>query len=157
MNIERAEAQRQLADIEQRQLSAVERLLIPTWYWFLAAVGIVIVGFVADTGSAALIVATALIFGSIIAIATVDVIFGIWSGARVRDQVLGDEGSISISVFTFVALGASLATAFLSRALGFGYPGTLGTIVGALVLVMGGPWLTRRLRRVMLANARDLQ
>jgi hypothetical protein len=157
MNIEREEAERQLAEIAQRQLSAVERLLIPAWYWFVAALGIVTVGFVADTGSAALIVATALIFVAIIATATFEVIFGIWSGARVRDQVLGDQGSVSISVFVFVALGASLATAFGSRALGFAYPGTLGTIAGALVLVVGGPRLTRRLRRIMLANARDLR
>ena len=49
-------------------------------------------------------------------------------------------------------VGLSLAVAFSLRAAGVGHPATLADLVGAAALIVGGPVLTRRLRRIMLAN-----
>jgi hypothetical protein len=46
----------------------------------------------------------------------------------------------------------ALPTAFAFQAAGMRYPATLGVLVGAILMVVGGPWLMRILQRLMLAR-----
>ena len=53
----------------------------------------------------------------------------------------------------WVVVGVSLALAFALQATGVSHPATIGCAVGALVVIIGGPILMRRLRSIMLAKA----
>jgi len=146
------EAARALAEIGQRQEQVIELTAIPLWYWW--AVGVLMVGFSAaiDSRHTVAIVIGTVGFALGIASATIYVTFGAWRRAQVRSDLLGPSGVLAILGFVALAVGLSLAVAFSSRAAGFDHPGTLGATVGAVLMVIGGPLLTRRLRGVMLAN-----
>lgn len=146
------EAARALAEIGQRQEQVIRLAAIPGWFWW--AVGVLMVGFSAAIESkrpVAIAVGT-IVFALGIAGTTGYVVLGNWRRAQVRNNLLGPAGVLAIVGFVAMAVGVSLAVAFGSRAAGFDYPGTLGSTVGAVLMVIGGPLLTRHLHSVMLAN-----
>jgi hypothetical protein len=69
-----------------------------------------------------------------------------------RNELLGPIGVLAILGFVATVLAVSLPTAFALQAAGVRYPGTLGVLVGAILMVLGGPWLMRLLQRIMLAK-----
>lgn len=146
------EAARALAEIGQRQEQVIKLAAIPYWYWW--AVGVLMVGFSAAVESkrpVAIAIGT-IVFALGIAATTGYVAIGSWRRAQVRNNLLGPSGALAIIGFVAMAVGVSLAVAFGCQAAGFDYPGTLGTTVGAVLMVIGGPLLTRHLHGVMLAN-----
>ena len=54
--------------------------------------------------------------------------------------------------FVALVLGITLAVAFSLEAAGVSHPATLANLLGAVLLIAGGPMLTRALRRIMLDN-----
>ena len=145
-------AARQLAEIEARQERAVRRVGVPAWYWFAIGAGMVALGLVVDTQAAAVIVASALVFAALAAALTGWIIAGGHAGARVRRELLGATGAAGIVLLDWVVVGGSIGSAFALRAAGARYPATLGTLVGALLLVAGGLFLGSRLTRLMTGN-----
>lgn len=150
MSDERERAAAMLSEIERRREGAVERMLVPSWFWWAIGLGMVIVGWVADGGNATAIAVTAVAFGIVAAVMTFAAVFGVSSGARVRSDLMGPRGAVAIIALVGVTLCAAFAVAFGSRAAGWMYPATLGTATGAVVLVVGGPRLMGYLRRTML-------
>jgi hypothetical protein len=55
--------------------------------------------------------------------------------------------------FVWVVVGVSLVVAFALQAAGVAYPGTIGTVLAAVMLIVGGPVLMARLRRSMVARS----
>ena len=147
------EAARGLAEIEARQAAAVKRVLVPGWYWWAVAVGMVLLGLVVDTQGRPLVVVSALVFAVAVAALSVWAIAGGLTGARARSELLGPEGAAGIVLLDLVVVGAAVAFALLTRYLGWRFPGTAGTALGAMLLVAGGPILMRRLERVMRDRA----
>jgi hypothetical protein len=146
------EAARALAEIGQRQEQVIKLTAIPRWFWW--AVGVLTVGFSAAIESkrpVAIAIGT-VVFALGIAATTSYVAIGGWRRAQVRNNLLGPGGALAIVSFVAVTVGVSLAVAFGSQAAGFDYPGTLGSTVGAVLMAIGGPLLTRHLHSVMLAN-----
>jgi hypothetical protein len=89
------------------------------------------------------------------AIGLIATIFGVVlrSRAQIRTYYLGRPGALAIGEFVLVAVVVGLGTAFALLAAGFGWPATAGNAAAGLVLVVGGPLLMRRLRRIMAARA----
>ncbi len=54
--------------------------------------------------------------------------------------------------FVWLVVGVGIGTALALRAAGISAPATIGTAIGGIVMVSGGPMLGRRLRGLMLAN-----
>jgi hypothetical protein len=146
------EAAAALAEVARRQEGVIDRVSVPGWYWWLVAVGMVPVGAAADKRSAAVIVPVTVVYALAIAAVTVWLIAGGRPGARVSQQLLGPAGAAEIVVFVWIVVGSSLGVAFGLQAAGFGHPGTAGTLLGAILVLAGGPVLRRRLRTVMLRN-----
>jgi hypothetical protein len=53
----------------------------------------------------------------------------------------------------WLVVGVTLVVAFSLQAAGYRYPGTIGTIVAAAMLIVGGPILMSSLRRAMVARS----
>ena len=70
--------------------------------------------------------------------------------AKVRNALLGARGIGLILGFVALTVAVSLGLAFGLQAAPVGHPATWGTLASAVMLVVGGPLLTRALRRTML-------
>ena len=141
-----------LAEIDRRQESVIDRFTVPGWYWWLVGLGMVPVGIAADTRTARVVVPVTLAYAAAVAAVTFWLIVGGRPGARVSQQLLGPAGAGAIVVFVWIVVGVSLGAAFGLLALGYGHPATAGTLLGAALVIGGGPLLRAWLRRTMLAN-----
>jgi hypothetical protein len=95
----------------------------------------------------------AVLVALVIAGISVWMISGAYPGARVHPATLGSAGSLYIVGFVWVVVGVSLVVAFGLQAAGVAYPATIGTVLAALMLIVGGPVLMARLRRSMVARS----
>jgi hypothetical protein len=146
------EAARALAEIGRRQEQVIKLTAIPNWYWWVVSVLMVAFSAAVESRRPVAIAIGATVFALGIASTTSYVAIGGWRRAQVRNNLLGPNGAFAIVAFVALTVGVSLAVAFGSQAAGLDYPGTLGTTVGAVLLAIGGPLLTRHLHSVMLAN-----
>ncbi len=80
------------------------------------------------------------------------VVFRAVRSAQPRNTLLGPGGVVAILGFVAVTVGVSLAVAFILKASGVSYAATIGVLVPAVMLVVGGPMLMRYLQGLMLAN-----
>jgi hypothetical protein len=147
------EAATALAEIGRHQEKAIDAVLVPVWYWWVVAAGMVAIGAAVDTHSATVLAVVIPIAVVVIAGVTAAMIFGAYRRARVRDrELLGGRGAVAIVGFTWLIVGLTLGVAFGLRAAGAHLPATIATVIGGAALVTGGPLLMRTLRGIMLGN-----
>jgi hypothetical protein len=145
------EAARALAQIRDRQEQVINVTVVPAWYWWL--VGGLIVALPAAIESREPVT---------IGIGVTVFVLGILGGTgwvvrgalhvQPRNELLGGRGVMIILGFVALVLGITLAVAFSLEAAGVSHPATLANLLGAVLLIAGGPMLTRALRRIMLDN-----
>lgn len=146
------EAARALTEIRQRQEQVIKLVIIPAWYWW--AIAGLMIGFSAAIDShrpLAVGIGTSLFVIGVLT-ATGRVVFGGLRRAQPRNELLGPIGVVAILGFVATVLAVSLPTAFALQAAGTPYPATLGVLVAAVLMVVGGPLLMRFLQRIMLAK-----
>jgi hypothetical protein len=144
------EAAGALTEIAQRRAQVVALTIIPTWFWWATAVLMVGFTFAVETGRPVAVGIGTAVFVLGILIVAGRLVLGIVGRAQPRKDSLAPIGVLAILGFVAGTLAVSMPTAFALRAAGFRYPGTAGTLVTALCLVVGGPLLMRYLRRLML-------
>jgi hypothetical protein len=153
MNAHPDEASAALADIHSRQEQVIRAALIPAWYWWAVAVGMVVIGATADTRKQAVLGVVIPIAAVCIAGLTVAMILGAGRGARIKsDELLGSRGALLIVSFDWLIVGLTLGLAFGLRAAGVPEPATIATAAGGLLLGLSGPAVNRRLNKIMLGN-----
>jgi hypothetical protein len=142
-----------LAEIRRRQGQVIEAVLVPGWYWWVVAAGMIAIGTAADTKRPVVLAIAIPVAVLVIAGLTVGMIVGAYRKVQVHSAtMLGSRGAIAIVGLDWLVVGVSLGTAFGLRAAGSRIPGTIGTIVGAVVLVIAGPAVMRYLRGLMLSQ-----
>jgi hypothetical protein len=148
------EAARALADIRRHQQPVIDLAMLPTWYWWVVAA--LVVGLSATVDAArhrpVVISLAAVAFTLIISGVTIRVVLGAWHRAQWRNDLLGRRGVLAILGFVGLVVGTTLGVAFALEAVGVRPSATLASLVGATVMITGGPVLTRILRRIMLDN-----
>jgi hypothetical protein len=150
-NLRRDDAALALDEIRARQRQVVESALIPNWYW--SAVGALAIVFSIGIESR-----RPVLIGICTTIFVIGLNMTVWivvrlSRAQVRPGYLGWPGALLIAGFVVVLVAVALAAGFGLAALGFRWPATAGNTVAAVGIALGGPWLMRRLRRVMARRA----
>lgn len=153
MNTHPDEASAALAEIQSRQEQVIRAALIPTWYWWAVAVGMVVIGAAVDTKRPTVIGVVVPIAAICIAALTVAMILGAGRGARIKsNELLGSRGALLIVGFDWLIVGVTLGLAFGLRAAGTPEPATISTALGGLLLGLSGTAVTRRLNKIMLDN-----
>jgi hypothetical protein len=152
----RAEAAAELAEIQRRQGQVIKAVLVPVWYWWVMAAGIVAIGAARDSGDLVVAAITIPLAVLIMAVLTgamipelrrrVQVYGAIQPGARAGATVFG---MIVLVDGVIIGIAASLSAARVP------YPITIGSAAGAAVLVITGPLVNRYGRRLMLSKARQ--
>jgi hypothetical protein len=89
----------------------------------------------------------------VIAALSVWMVTGAYPGARIHPTTLGQAGTLYIVGFVWMVVGISLVVAFGLQAAGIAYPATIGTVLAAALLIVGGPILMSRLRRSMVERS----
>jgi len=111
------EAASALAEIGRQQEKAIEAVLVPTWYWWVVAAGMVAIGAAADTHSTTVLGVVIPVAVVVIVALTAAMIFGAYRRVRVRsDELLGDRGALAIVGFVALIVGLTLGIAFGLRA-----------------------------------------
>jgi hypothetical protein len=138
-----------LAEIGRRQAQVIDAVLVPVWYWWIVAAGMVGVGAAADDRQPAGIVVAAVVIAAL----TVWMMLGAYHRVRVRDaDLLGGAGALLIVGTVWLIVGLTIGAAFALRALGSPTPGTIATACGGAALIACGPRLMRRLRQIMMSR-----
>jgi hypothetical protein len=150
------EAAAELAEIRRLQEQVMKAVLVPVWYWWAMAAGIVAIGAARDSGDLVVQAITIPLAALVMAVLTGAMI----PEVRRRVQVHGamqPGARAGAAVFGMIVLvdGVILGTAASLAAAGFPYPGTIGCAAGAAVLVIAGPLVNRYLRRLMLSHIRQ--
>jgi len=146
------EAERALAEIDRRHGQVVDLLNIPWWFWPVVAVLQVALGFAVDTRKPAVTAVVIPVYVLGMLVANVVATMGNWRWVRPRRDLVDPVGVITILGFVGFTVGVSLGVAFTLRAIGAAYPATWGVSCGAVVMVVGGPFLNGFLRRRMMEN-----
>jgi len=147
------EATSALVQIRQQQGKVIDAVLVPGWYWWAVAAGMVAIGAAADTRDAVVLAVVIPIAAVLIAALTAGMIFGAYRHARVRSsELLGGRGAVAIVGFVWLVVALTLGIGFALRAAGAHLPATIATAIGGAALVTAGPFLMRKLREIMLGN-----
>lgn len=143
-----------LEEIALRRRQVVDAATtFPGWYWPILGLAMVGLAAVIDTRNAVAIGIAAASFVLIVLADTASVVIPRYRRAQWNQELLGARGALAIVAFVWVVVGGSLALAFALQATGVSHPTTIGCAVGAAGVIVGGPMLMRRLRKIMLAEA----
>jgi hypothetical protein len=145
------EAARALEEIRARQSQVIEVSVPPTWYWWAVGALMVVLAVAVDVRTTASIAVGVSVFVVGMLAATGRAVAGAVR-AQPRNDLFGAAGVLSILAFVALVVSISLGLAFTLRAASVAYPATIGCAAGGLVMGLGGPALTRRLRSIMLAH-----
>jgi len=142
-----------LTQIRLQQARVIDAVLVPAWYWWAVAGGMLAIGAATDTRDAVVLAVVIPICALLIAALTAAMIFGAYRRAQLRSSdLLGGRGAVAIVAFVWLVVALTLGIGFALRAAGAHLPATIATAVGGAALVTGGPFLMRRLRQIMLGN-----
>lgn len=151
-----AEAAAAMAEIQRRQAKVIKAVLMPGWYWWAMAAGMVAIGAARDTGD---------LLAQAITIPLAALVMAVLTGAMIpavrrRVQLYsaaqpGARGAAAVVGMILLVDGAILGTAASLAAARVPHPATIGTAAGAAVIVIAGPLVNRYLGRLMLSQARQ--
>ncbi|HWO67848.1 MAG TPA: hypothetical protein VNO31_48215 [Umezawaea sp.] len=148
-----SEAAEALAEIRQRHEQVLDRSLTPNWFWW--AVGLLVVGFSAavetDIGLVIGIGTAVFVLGLCAAVGVV--VVRTMRHAQPRSELLGNAGALQIAGFVLGVLVVTLPVALVLGALDTPHAGTWSSLVCAVLMIVGGPLLMRRVRTTMLDRA----
>jgi hypothetical protein len=148
-HITTADAQAALDTVERGRLRVIEQIDVPRWYWWGLALGWVALGVIADLGHAWLTCIATFAFGAIHASVAPRVISGRHASGNLSVRAsVAPPHLARLVIGGLVALGAlTVGLALLARAAGADYPTTIASVVVAVILVLGGPWLLSEVRK----------
>jgi hypothetical protein len=149
------EAQAALRQIQDSRRAVVAEVDMPTWYWWGLAVGWIALGILTDLNHAWLTAAGTLAFGATHASVSGRVVSGRRRSDQlsVRQDVAGRHLPLIIIGSLLTLAGLTVAGAVAARADHAGHPVTLASIVVAIIIVLGGPYLMDVLRKRALRRS----
>ncbi len=150
------EAAAALAEIKRRQERVIETVLVPVWYWWVMAAGMVAIGVARDNGSAVAQAITIPLAALVMAGLTAEMIPAVRRRVQVHSTTEpGARGAAAIFALIVLVDGAIVATAASLAAAHDPDPVTIGCAAGAAVIVIAGPLVNRYLGALMLSKARQ--
>jgi hypothetical protein len=144
------EAARALSEVDLRQQRAVGAGVVPGWFWSAVAVLVVLLSAGIETRRPVIVGVAAVVFAVGLGITIALTVRGV--PVQIRNDLIGSVGALMIVGFVFVLVGVTIGVAFTLQGLHVRYPATIASLVCALGLIVGGPWLMRRLRGVMTSR-----
>jgi hypothetical protein len=149
------EAAAALAEIERRQERVIETVLVPVWYWWVMASGMVAIGVARDNGSAVVQAITIPLAVLVMAGLTARMIPAVRRRVQVHSTTQpGARGAAATFALILLVDVAIVGTAASLAAAHDPDSATIATAAGAAVIVIAGPLVNRYLGALMLSKAR---
>jgi hypothetical protein len=150
------EAAAALAEIKRRQERVIKAVLVPVWYWWVMAAGMVAIGVARDHGSAVVQAITIPLAVVVMAGLTARTIPAVRRRVQVhRTTQPGARGAAAIFALIVLVDVAIVTTAASLGAAHDSDSATIATAAGAAVTIIAGPLVNRYLGALMLSNARQ--
>jgi hypothetical protein len=143
------EARLALSSIEQRRQQVIAEIDVPQWYWISVAGGWIVLGVLADYGSAWATIVGTVVFGAVHAAVAPRVLSGRHGSPQlsVRDDVVSRRVPGLVIGFLILMTIVTVAFALIANADGARHSAILASVVVALVVLLGGPRLMDLVRR----------
>jgi hypothetical protein len=149
-DIQPDEAARALSEVGFRQQRAVDAGVVPGWFWVANAALVVILSAGVESRRPPVIGIAVIVFALGLGATIALTVRGV--PVQVRTDLIGSVGAMMIVGFVLSLVGVTIGIAFTLQGLHVRYPATLASLVCAVGLIIGGPWLMRRLRGVMTSR-----
>ena len=151
-----AEAAAALAEIQRRQEHVIKAVLVPIWYWWAMAAGMIAIGAARDSHDLVVQAITIPLAVLVMVVLTGAMIPEVRRRVQVYSAAQpGARGAAAIAGLIVLVNAVTIATASSLAANRVSYPLTIGYAAGAAVFVIAGPLVNRYLRRLMLSKARQ--
>jgi hypothetical protein len=150
-NLRRDQAVQALDEIRARQHQVVTASVIPGWFWSGLGALMVVFTFGVESHRPLYIGVCTTVF--VLGLNAIIWAVVLRNRAGVRPHYLGRPGIGMIFGFAAALVTLGLGVGFALLAVGFRWPATGANAVVAVVLAVGGPWLMRRLRQLMVTRA----
>jgi peptidoglycan/LPS O-acetylase OafA/YrhL len=150
-----ADAAAELAEIQRRQERVIQTQLVPVWYWWVIAAGMVAIGAARDSHDPVVLGITIPLAVLAIAGLIASTRPRVRRRVRVRDAAQPGGPGVAALVGLIVLVNVVTIAAAVSLVGHVPHPLTISYGAGGAVLVIAGPPLNRYLNRLMLSNARQ--
>jgi hypothetical protein len=144
-----AEARLALHEVERRRQRVIDQIGMPRWYWWGLAGCWIGLGLLTDVANAWVVAVAGITFGAVHSAVSQRLLGGRrrTSGVKVRADVAGRGAPVVVFGFLIALAGVTTAAGFAAYADGAGHPGTLASVLVAVMILLGGPRLMAAIRR----------
>ena len=151
-----AEAAAALTEIQRRREHVIKAVLVPAWYWWAMAAGMIAIGAARDSHDLVVLAVTIPLAVLVMVVLTGAMIPEVRRRVRVHSAAQpGARGAAAIVILILLVNAVTIATAASLAANRVSYPLTIGYAAGAAVIVIAGPLVNAYVRRLMLSRARQ--
>jgi hypothetical protein len=148
-----AQARLALHEVERGRQRVIDQIGMPPWYWWGLATCWIALGFLNDVANAWVIAIATVTFGAVHSAVSQRLLGGRrrTSGVKVRADVAGSRAPVIVFGFLIALAGVTVAAGFAAYADGAEHPGTMASVLVAVMILLGGP----RVMAAIRARARD--
>jgi hypothetical protein len=142
-----AEARLALHEVEQGRQRVIDQIGMPRWYWWGLAACWIALGVLNDIANAWVIAVATVTFGAVHSAVSQRLLGGRrTSGVKVRADVAGRRAPVIVFGFLIALAGVTIAAGFAAYADGAEHPGTLASVLVAVMILLGGPRVMAAIR-----------
>ena len=143
-----AEARLALQEVEHGRQRVIDQIGMPRWYWWGLAACWIALGFVNDVANAWIVAVATVTFGAVHSAVSQRLLAGRrrTSGLKVRADVAGRHAPVIVFGFLVALAGVTVAAGFAAYADGAEHPGTMASILVAVMILLGGPRVMAAIR-----------
>jgi hypothetical protein len=142
------EARLALDEIEQRRQRVIDQIGMPRWYWWGLAACWIVLGVLNDVANAWVIAVATVAFGAVHSAVSQRLLGGRrrTTGVKVRADVAGKRVPVIVFGFLVALAGVTIAAGFAAYADGAEHPGTIASVLVAVMILLGGPRVMAAIR-----------
>jgi hypothetical protein len=135
------EARVALHDVEQARKRVIDQIGMPKWYWWGLAACWIALGVLNDVANAWIVAIGTITFGAVHSAVSQRLLAGRQrtSDVKVRADVAGRRTPLIVFGFLIGLAGVTVAAAFAVYADGAEHPGTIASVLVAVMILLGGP------------------
>jgi hypothetical protein len=143
-----AEARLALHEVKQGRQRVIDQIGMPQWYWWGLAAGWIVLGVLNDVANAWVIAVATITFGAVHSAVSQRLLGGRrrTAGVKVRADVAGPRVPVIVFGFLIALAGVTVAAAFAAYADGAEHPGTIASVLVAVMILLGGPRVMAAIR-----------
>jgi hypothetical protein len=150
-----AEARLALHEVERGRQRVIDQIGMPRWYWWGLAACWIVLGVLTDVANAGIVAVATITFGAVHSAVSQRLLGGRrrTSGVKVRADVVGRRAPLIVFGFLIALAGVTTAAGFAAHADGAEHPGTLASVLVAVMILLGGPRVMAAIRATARGGA----